>query len=167
MSGSDQGEVYYEVMSARLDAERDRRTTLETRGTTVVTSSAALVSLGLLLTALVAGKDYRFQSGASVLVLIALGLFVLAGGAALMAGQLHKYKVPTDETLKSCLDEHWTDTAVSARLAAAWMNLETILSLRSGNDKKAWWLNWALRFQVFAIMALAVAAVWEIGVNAN
>jgi hypothetical protein len=54
------------------------------------------------------------------------------------------------------------DTEVSARLAASWMNLDTILSLRRGNDRKAGWLNYALRLQVLAILLLAIAAAWEV-----
>jgi hypothetical protein len=54
------------------------------------------------------------------------------------------------------------DTEVSARLACAWMNLDTLLSLRKGNNRKAWWLDWALRIQLSAVVVLGTAVGWEL-----
>jgi hypothetical protein len=159
---SDQGSVYFAFIEGRLKAERDRRTTQEARAAAVVNSSAALVSLIFALVALVIGEDETFSSETRCLVIAALALFGLAGLGALMAGQLHTYEVPDDATLERCLGEQWTDTETSARLACSWMNLDTLLSLRRGNNRKSWWLDWALRAQLLALVVLGSAVGWEL-----
>jgi hypothetical protein len=159
---SDQGSAYFDFIETRLKSERDRRAAQETRATAVVTSSAALVSLIFVLVAVVIGKAHTFISGARWLVIGALVLFTLAGLSALIAGLLLNYEVPDEATLRSCLDDHWTDTEISARLACAWMNLDTFLSLRKGNNRKSWWLDWAPRTQLLAVVVLGAAVGWEL-----
>lgn len=159
---SDQGSVYAAFVEERLKTERERRATQEARAIAVVTSSAALVSLIFALAALVIGKDYQFTSGAKWFVVAALALFALGGLSALIAGLLLEYDVPDDATLQACLGNHWTDTETSARLSCAWMNLDTLLSLRRGNNRKSWWLDWALRVQVLAVAVLGGAVGWEL-----
>lgn len=127
-----------------------------------MTSSAALVSLVLALVAIVRGKDHQITSGARWGVIGALALFVIAGLLALVAGMLRKYTVPDDVNLKSALGEHWTDTETTARLTCAWLDLDTLLSLRKGNNQKTWWLDWALRVQLCAVAILASAIGWQL-----
>jgi hypothetical protein len=158
----EQGLVYYSFIQASIKEERDRRSAQESRATGVVTSSGALVTLVFALVAVVLGKDYKFASGATWLVIAALGLFALASLFALLAGLLLKYEVPDKRTLEATLGSHWTDTEASARLACAWMSLDTLLTLRSGNNRKSWWLDWALRMQLSAVVTLGAAVAWEL-----
>lgn len=158
---SEQGTVYAAFVDARLKVERERRASLESRAAAVVTTSAALVSLVLALVAVVLGVDHQITSGARWGVIGALGLFSTAGLFALVVGMLRRYTVPDDLTLKSALGEHRTDTETTARLTCAWLDLDTLLSLRRGNNQKAWWLDWALRIQLFAVVVLASAIGWE------
>lgn len=159
---SDQGTVYAAFVDARLKVERDRRAGLESRAANVVTSSAALVSLVFALVAVVLGKDHTVASGARWGVIVALALFAVAGIFALVAGMLRRYTVPDDATLNTALGEHWTDTETTARLTCAWLDLDTLLTLRRGNNQKTWWLDWALRIQLIAAITLAFAVGWEL-----
>jgi len=53
---SEQGETYAAFVGRELDAERDRRKTLDARGVTVVTVSASLITLLAAVGAFVSGQ---------------------------------------------------------------------------------------------------------------
>jgi hypothetical protein len=91
-----------------------------------------------------------------------LALFVTAAVLALVAGLLRKQVVPDMTTLKESLGARWTDTEVSARLACAWLDLDTLLSLRRGNSKRTWWLDFSLRSQLIGAILLGLAVGWEL-----
>ncbi len=150
------------MLATRLKSERDRRAAMEARAITVITSSSALISLIFALVAILVGKDYKFMSGAKVIVVIALVIFAVSALCALFAGQLRTYKVPSQTTLLATLNEHWADSEVDAVLACSYMDYDTLLSLRLGNDHKAWWLDQALRSQLGAGAVLTLAVVDEL-----
>jgi hypothetical protein len=52
---------------------------------------------------------------------------------------------------------HWIDKEVDARNTVAHRNIQTISTLRGGNDKKAWWVTTALVFLLLAAAALLIA----------
>lgn len=159
----DQGSTYASFLEGALKAERERRAALDSRATSVVTASAAFVTLVVALVAWILGKDYRYvTSGATYIILIALAFFIASSVCALIAGQLREYEVPDPETLRLFLSSRWTDTEVTARNNCGWLNLDTLSSLRVGNHIKAWWLDWALRLQALAVLALSVAVGWEL-----
>ena len=139
-----QGAYYRDFIAVRLVAERERRQRLDDRSASVTTGSSALLTLIAALTALIVTKDVTMGKGPGALLLIALGLFATASGLSMRASMLMEYKVPSKDALQAMVDSHWTDTEASQLLACAWMDLDTLLSMRSVNKKKAWWLNIAL-----------------------
>ncbi|WP_456788329.1 hypothetical protein [Cellulomonas sp. P5_C5] len=159
---SDQGEVYAAFIARNVATERERRTALESRATTVTSTSAALVALVATVSGWLAGSGRVYAAGTVTAVVVALALFVASAFLALVCGQLRAYQVPDPEFLKEFLSTRWTDTEITARNNAAWLDLDTLTTLRDGNAIKSMALDWSLRTQLLALVALAVAVAWEV-----
>ncbi|MBX3099567.1 MAG: hypothetical protein KF761_08305 [Salinibacterium sp.] len=158
----DDGATYSLFIENELKIERARRELQTKTATAVITTSSALIALLVALFALLAGKDFVFQAGARWVVIAALALFFLSAVAALVAGQLVEYLVADETTLSRILNDHWGDTVNDSRLASAWINFDTLVSLRRGCNARSWWLDWALRLQVLGALALALGVGWQI-----
>lgn len=158
---SDQGSQYEAFVEAQLKAEYDRRTTLEARGLTVVTSSGTLVTLAVAVGAFALGQDYKPSTTAVTALGVSLGLFIVAALFGLIANFLRKYAVPSAATIQLMLTTHWTDSEVAARNVCAVANAETLDSLRAGSNDKAMQVTIALVCQLLAVAALAFAVLWE------
>jgi hypothetical protein len=160
---SEQGQTYYEYVGKLLEVERKRTDRIDTRSSAVTTASATLVALGVGLVTILFGKDYKFESAvARWTVLLALAFLLAAATLALIAGLLRKQVVPDKATLTAALEDHWTDTETSARLACAWLDFDTLLSLRQANSKRTWWLDGSLRCQLVGAITLVVSIGWEL-----
>lgn len=89
---------------------------------------------------------------------LTLTAFVLAALLGLLANRLHGHKVVTPRQLRVWrADRKWGDTADKARQVLALANIRTLESLRSGNNKKASFIEAALWAQLSAIILLASA----------
>ena len=89
--------------------------------------------------------------------LFGLGLFAVAAGCGLAASRT----VPYDITARTVYDQmvrgQWGDAEEQARRVVAYRNQVALVSLRAGNNKKAWWLPMAFWAQIAAAAALLVA----------
>jgi hypothetical protein len=158
---SDQGAQYSAFIEAQLSAEYDRRTALDTRGLSVVSTSGTLVGLVAAVAALTLGKDYKPTHVAAVALGLTLIAFITAAGLGIAANFLRKYKVADYPTYGAMLTTHWVDTEPAARNIAAHVNVQTLLSLREGSNAKAQQVTWALIMLLLGIASLAFAVVWE------
>jgi hypothetical protein len=160
------GKVYEQLVSAVTTAEFDRKKTLEGRGATIITTSTSLLALIFGLTVIVTGKEHLFHSHCAVKLLIAsLAAFVLSAVIAIfIATYGTAYRLTGPETLEHLTDhKNWEDrTEDDAR--RMWVNrqVNTINTLRRGNDRKAKAVTWSLAVQVLAIALLSAAAAIEI-----
>jgi hypothetical protein len=159
------GEVYEKVVEAALASEEDRRKTVEGRGATIVATSTTMLTLVFALTAVVTGKDYAFKDqGAISFLTLALVAFVFAALLAIIVQAFGvKYYVIGDKTLEGLTGELiWHKPEDDAR--RMWINrqVETIVSLRKGNNRKATLAIWALAFEVSAIALLTISLLLEL-----
>lgn len=158
MTAGDQGEVFAAYIARELDAERDRRKTLDARGVSVVTVSAALVAL-LSAASGFASAATDVEPPESAIGPLTIALLALAAAAAcgILATFLWKYNVANTTTLNKMVNEKWPTTEVDARNSTAQLDVIAISSLRSRNAVKARFIIAALMFQVAGLIALAIA----------
>lgn len=157
-----QGETYVRFVEAELKAEHERRTSLDSRAAAVTTTSSAFIALAGALTVLVTGKDYAFSDGGARGVMLSAASLLLAALIACVAAASRRYEVTKGQTLEKMFTEHWTDTEVTARFTSGWLNVKTIKSLRTGNNRKAGQLIVAHALQVSGIAGLIVTLAWEL-----
>ncbi len=139
-----------------------RRATLDSRGLAVLTTSAGLVTLLVVVTSWITGKDYRVTSTISV-VLIGLSgaAFIAAAVLGLLANRLRAYKVTSQESLELLLGEMWGNTETTARSTVAQLQLRSLLSLRAGNNSKVNQLEAALWTQIGGLTLLTSGIAFE------
>jgi hypothetical protein len=135
---------------------------LDARAAAVATTSSAFIALAGALTVLVTGKDYTFSAEGARGVLLSAAALLIAAGIALFAGTSRQYEVADGATLTKMLTEHWTDTETTARYTSAWLNVKTIKSLRTGNNRKAGQLVVAHIVQLTGIAGLVITLGWEL-----
>lgn len=154
------GKVYQTMVGSLLAAEYDRRAKIEARGSTIVTTSASLLTLVFGLTVVVTGKDYAFTNGFAILALLAaLSSFVISTVLGIVIQNYSfAYKVISPETLRQLTDNaSWDRTANFAARADVSQQVTTICSLREVNERKSRLVTVSLVFQVVAITLLSVS----------
>lgn len=156
---SDQGVEYSTFIRTELGHEYDRRDAVNSRGTALITSATALITITLTVFAVLKGQDFRLHGLALAMIFIALFAFLSSAVLSILAGINWKYDVTSISTLRDMYDTHWTDSDVSARNVTAYCNVNTINSLRAGTNIKFRFLLWAAASQAFAVLALSVSAV--------
>jgi len=155
---SEQGTVYFEFIESELEAERERRKSLDSRGASVVTTSSALATAVFALGALVTGQTSFTPDKVTTWSLLAgLALFGAAAFCGLMANRTIPYEVTDTSTLEEMRSGHWADDEVDARNITIYRNIQTIMTLRDGNNEKASWVTRAFVVQLLAAAALLVA----------
>ncbi len=165
LPGSAAGKVYETLVGSLLTAEQDRRKSVEGRGATILTTSTTMLTLIFGLTIILTGKDYVFRNHNAVCFLtLALAAFVVSAAVAIFVQTYgFKYAVTSTKTLESLVEEvNWDRTEDDAR--RMWVNrqVQTIKSLRQGNNRKAGLAMWSLGFEVLAIALLALSVGLEL-----
>lgn len=148
------------MVGSLLDAEYDRRTKMEARGSTLVTASATLLTVILGVTALVTGKDHILTNGLAVVFLIAaLIAFVVSAILGLVVGTLPlPYTTVGRATLGQLTDdEFWNLSADDALREDVYQLGVTIQSLRAGNERIAKRVMASLICQIAAAVLLTVS----------
>lgn len=154
------GVVFADFVEKELNAERQRRASLDARGVSVLTTSGTLVTLLLALGALVTDLDGFEPSQISLWTLAgALAGFVSSALLSLLANRLRGYEVTQPAQLHEWRDRDgaWHDTADKARRVITKANILTIASLRQGNNTKASFIEAALWAQFGAVLLLATS----------
>lgn len=154
---TDRGSSYSELIESELQAELDRKVTIDTRAASVVTSSGAIVAILAALGAFLTNQArISLPWYGSLLVVSALGAFAAASLAGITAGRLHEYQVTSIESMKSMVGDHWRDDEDFACLAVARIRIKLIDRLRHVNARKTRWLHVGWWCQIAAMMMLAV-----------
>lgn len=155
------GQIYQTMVGDLLTAEFDRRKALEGRGATIVTSSASMLTLIFGLTILITGKDHVFTDHCAIWFLdAALVAFALSAIIAIFVQTyLFRYTVISSESLRSLPRDNteWARLADDATRSWLTRQVNTVCSLRRGNNAKARLVTASLVFQVAAIVLLAVS----------
>lgn len=160
------GKVYDGMIENLLTAEFDRRKTLEGRGATLMAASGTMLTLIFGLTVIVTGKDPVFKSGCAVdLLLAALAAFVVSAVTAIFVQTYgFKYQTASRDFLREVVEnnDNWARRADDAARMWAVRRVNTITSLREGNNAKACLVTASLWAQVVAIGLLSASVGVEL-----
>lgn len=160
---AEQGDAYSAFIEAELKNERDRRTSLDARGLAIVTTSSGIITLIFALSALVTGPDFKISDAGRNWLISSLVGFILSGVVGIAANaNMFGYRVASIDTLRKMLTEHWKDSEPSAKNVSSTLHVQTLQSLRRGNDTKVYILTLGLSLQAVAITLLAVAILIEL-----
>ena len=155
---TDNGPKYVSFVDQELKAERERRTTLDGRGQAIVTTSGALVALLSAVGVIVSHRSsFVLPQAARYPLVAALVLFVIAAFLGILATMNFKYDVVSRDSLAQMVRRHWPDTDDVAAKNIATANVNTTVTMRRGNNKKAVLLLVALFAQLGALLSLSVA----------
>lgn len=151
-----QGQTYFSFIESELKVERERRSTFDARGVAFVKTSGSLVTLLVAIGAVVAGEArFTAPKPAVVPLLAALLSFAAAAGFGLLASWPYRHTVADVADLQQMRTDRWGDDEIDARNVIAYLNIDTIRTLRHGNDVKATLLMGAQVAQLFALCSLA------------
>ncbi|WP_274561557.1 hypothetical protein [Streptomyces spiramyceticus] len=159
---NEQGVVYAAFVEDELKWEHGRRTSIDSRALSVITTSGVLVTLLFGVAALVTGRrDAAYSPAPAVVVLSGCGLvlFVIAAALGILASKSVSYSVIDGASLEKLRTEHWGHDAPTALNVVMWYRTNTVLTLRKGNNGKAWLLLAGLSTQLVAVLTLAAAVI--------
>lgn len=160
---SSQGTEWQRFIEAELRAEMDRRTELDRRAQSVISSGSALTVFVGSLSALagVAPADLTELPTCAVWLFFgAAAAFGLAAASGLLAMHLFEYSVVTVASARAAIigvPWRWSESRV--RNVVLQKALETIGTLRVGNNKKATRILVANYLQLAAMLQIGVALV--------
>jgi hypothetical protein len=150
--------AYSDYVKALEDAESARKSSLESRGINVITTSGTLVTLLFgLVAVLTAAKAFVFPAAGRPYLAAAMLLFVAACGLGIVVNLPLFYK-ETELTIQE-LQRVWTWPIAKARSKIAVTRLQTIASARRANAAKAWLLFGAGIAETLALVSLFVAVL--------
>jgi MFS-type transporter involved in bile tolerance (Atg22 family) len=154
------GSVYDSLLKDLVESEDARRTSLQSRASTVVSVSATLVTLLSALAAATRGsRQPSLSPSVRVFVIAAIAAFLVAGICAVLTYAPRSF-VPYDvEALKARLTEHWRDPMDEALGQAVAERLQQLQDLQDGNNKRGAFLVAAVAAQVAAAGFLGAAVV--------
>jgi hypothetical protein len=153
------GLVFAEYVTGELRVERERRAALDQRGTTIVTSSSALVTLLSGIAAFAALKEGNPKPSLLTIVLFSatLALFTAAAFCGLFANVSRGFSfLPASNLLRLRDDNPWDQPADDGRRLLYRFQVEQLETLRSGNERKSAFVNVGLLLQLCALAFLAV-----------
>jgi hypothetical protein len=160
-SGDDfgDGSAWLEFAKDQLAREDKRKESLDQRAVTIVTGSAAVVSL-LVAAASLSIKDHAFSiSDNAKWALVTAGiLFFAAAIAAILTAYPWGYEAPDAQKIGDIADDAWDDPKsdverrVTVTLIDVWGTVQTV------NDKKGAAFLAAIVAQALGILAVAVGA---------
>lgn len=155
------GDSYGKVIEEQLQEERAVKSSLEQRGLAVITTSGAIASLLLGLTAIaVAGGNVGTPAVALALAAAALLAFVIAAIAGIACNWPRDVlEGETDDLYRITLGGYWNaNTALGSRRAAR-LRVKLLDGARARNEERAQALRVALIAEVFGIALLSIAVV--------
>jgi hypothetical protein len=155
---TEQGFSYSTYIEDELKAERERRSTFDSRATGVVATSASMVAIIGAVAAFAHLDTDRLPSKLAYAILI-IALVTLLGAAVLgiVAGWNWVYPAPSLRFMGRMTEERWTDQETDARNIVASARIVAIEGLRRGNSTKATLVGAALIVQVGGLAALSAA----------
>ena len=161
MSSEDrQGTEYAAFLVEQLTREFARRDSVNSRATSTLTSSTALVTIATGVFALLLGEDFKFSRVALTTITVALLAFLACAIFTVIAGLNRTYDAVDEKTMRALLSsEHWKDHEIDARWQSANFNILSITTLRAGTNFKSFFLSLAGFAQVLAISALAASTL--------
>lgn len=157
---TDNGTYYTAFIEQELKDERERRAALDTRGQAIVTTSGVLLTLLSAVSTIAIGrKTLAVPQDVRYALLSALGLFIIAAFFGILATFNFTYSVAGEDSLYEIPRGHFTDSREVAERNIAAINVTTIITLRTGNNRKVVLLLAALFTQLAALLSLGAAVL--------
>jgi hypothetical protein len=158
------GAVLMQLLRDQMDEERARKHSLEQRGITVITTSGALVTLVLALSAVVpAAAGKAIPVAARVPLLVALVLFATAALMGLATNWPFGLVAIKAGSMGPLLERsRWVGDKSAAARSVALMLLDQIVTAESANGIKANLLIGAIAAEACAVGAIVVTVLVRI-----
>jgi hypothetical protein len=151
------GTDYAAFFQKLVDGQEARKTSLESRGITVITTSGALVTLLFALVALLTkSQDFKVPHSTHWPLGVALVAFVTAAVFALITNLPRKY-TNLDPGDSDALLDRFAEPADKARLRIAATNLRFFKRAQEVNESKARILIAAMAMEIAGVGAVAVS----------
>src|SRR6266702_3869969 len=153
------GAAYSQLITDQLTEERSRKTSLETRGVTVITTSSALATVLFALTAgLTTAAKFKLPGPSRLPLVLALCAFATAALLGLMTSIPLRYREPTPSGLAKLVDVNfWTAPPEVGQLRVASAEVTTLAVARAANGLKVRLLLGAIFFELLAVILLTWA----------
>ena len=151
-------DVYSDFIKTLIDAESARKTSTESKGTAVITTSSALVTILFALVAVVASRTtFKLPASAHGWLVGAIVSFVLAAATAILVS----FPLPYGQTniTLSDLRTWWGDTVDTAEAAVSGLRLRALTAARRMNAVKAGILAVACTAELVGLILLTVAVI--------
>jgi hypothetical protein len=146
-------------MADLLKEQDERKSSIESRSMSVITSAGALVGLMFALVAVITGADtFSLPSDAKLPLAVAIILLLGCGSLAVAAMAPRSYKNATTEGLAE-LKQHWSDSELDARRRVFATKLNVFSRAQAANECKAKVLQAAIVVEVLGVAAVGVAVL--------
>jgi hypothetical protein len=157
------GAAYFELAKEQVEEQRDRKQSLEQRGSFIIMSSGAIVSLLFGLAAVVVSQEkFELPVAARGLLIGSVALFLVAGFCGLRANRLLDYeRVEPSELRRLVSPALWPKPIVPAARRTAEVRVKMLATAQEQDDKKAKSVRRGLKAEVAALV-LVTAAVCDL-----
>lgn len=149
------GTAYLQHIRDQLAEQRSRKTSIDRRGQTSVTTSGGLVALLLAFSDL-GVLDLEQSATAQTGVVLAIVFLVLGAIAGVMAAVPADYEETKVRGMRAWIDkDEWSRSAQVGERSVAKATLDVIESAKTANQTKARWLIGAVALQALAVAVIA------------
>lgn len=151
-------DIYSDFIKTLIDAEAARKTSAESKGVAVITTSSALVTILFALVAVVTSRTtFKLPVSAHGWLVAAIVAFVVAAGTAILVS----LPLPYGQTTFGLDDlrSWWSDDAPTAEAAVAGLRLRALTAARRMNAIKAGILLVASVAELAGLVLLTVAVI--------
>lgn len=159
------GTAYDKLIQEQLDEERDRKKMLESKGSAVLTTAAALTTLLFGLAALVTGVEgYTLPSDARNVLIFAFVAFAISALLGLSATWPMKYIEARSEDLTRLTEpEYWNSPADIGERRSAELRVRVMTRARNRNRIKAWFVTagMTLEFVAAGVLSYAIYRIFD------
>jgi hypothetical protein len=157
------GDTYAAFLEAEQKAEIERKSSLEQRGLSVITTSGAIAALLFALPAAfgTSTRDERAtRAWFFILLVTAAVLLAMASMVGLVVAAPHGYRFVTGSELDRIVDEDlWLEPDDEAVWRIAQTRRDIVKRAQEMNVRKGWILRGALLLQVLGVASLLAATV--------
>jgi len=151
-------DVYSDFVKTLLDAEASRKTSIESKGAAVITTSSALVTILFGLVAVVTSRTtFKLPVSAHGWLVAAIVAFVVAAATAILVS----FPLPYGQTTVTIDDlrSWWGDSVPEAEAAVSGLRLRALTAARRTNAVKAGVLCAACTAELVGLILLTVTVV--------
>jgi len=151
-------EVYTDFIKTLTDAEASRKTSIESKGAAIITTSSALVTILFGLVAVVTSQtSFTLPVSAHGWLVGAILTFVVAAATAILIS----FPLPYGQTTVTVdeLRQWWGDSEVVADAAVSGLRLRQLTAARRTNALKAGILCAACTAELVGLVLLTVAVI--------